>query len=199
MNKTFKKFIVALLIASLFVFPRAGVNGGVQAQDSFPPALEPYLSADGLTLYNSVAPLVVVVDDNPTMQGIQVPAEPEVEAAIEAAIADPGAARAAFSITYKAAGTTDPWGAACQTFPVEAKTAFNAAAAIWTSTLQSSVPITISACWSNELASGTLGRSGVGSSSRNFTGAPKTDTWYAAALANALYGSDLNPSEYDDY
>ncbi|HEY5271514.1 MAG TPA: hypothetical protein VII97_14340 [Anaerolineales bacterium] len=199
MDKTYKKFIVALLIASLFVFPMAGGYGGVQAQDSFPPALEPSLSADGLTLYNGVPPLVVVVDPNPVMQGIQVPAEPEVQAAIDAAVADPGTASAAFSITYVLDGGHDPWLADCQTFPAEAQTAFNAAAAIWTSTIQSPVPITISACWSNLGSPTILGRSGGAYSYLGFTGAPKPNTWYAAALANALHGSDLDPSAYDDY
>ena len=195
MNKSFNKFIVVLLVASLFVFPMAGVKGGVQAQGSFPPALEPSLSADGLTLYNGVAPLVVVVDPNPAMQGIQVPTEP----AVAAAIADPDATSAAFSFTYVAAGGTDPWGKTCQDFPAAAETAFNAAAAIWTSTIQSSVPITISACWSNLGSSSILGYSGGAPLRRDFTGAPKPNTWYEGSLANALHGSDLDPSAYDDY
>jgi hypothetical protein len=202
MNKTFNRFLIALVIASFCAFPLVGRIGEVQAQESFPPTLEPYLSADGLTLYNGVAPLVVVVDPNPAMQGIQVPAEPEVQAAIEAAVADPDATSAAFSITYKAAGTTDPWGAVCQAFPSNAKTAFNAAAAIWHSTLQSSVPITISACWSSPAympSPGTLGYSGGAYSYRNFPEAPKANTWYESSLANALHGSDLNASAYDDY
>jgi len=191
MNKTFKKFIVALLIASLFVFQMAGVNGGVQAQDSFPPALEPYLSADGLTLFNSVATLVVVVDPNPAMQGIKIPA-PEVDKAL----VDPAAASATFSFTYVDVGNQDPWGQVCTTFPENAKAAFNAAAAIWASTLQSSVPITIQACWAS-LSGTTLGYSGGQPLRRNFSGAPKTNTWYEGALANALNGSDLDPITFD--
>jgi hypothetical protein len=202
MDKAFKKFIVALMIASLFLFPMAGVNGSVQAEDSFPPTLEPSLSVDGLTLYNGVPPLVVVVDPNPAMQGIQVPAEPEVVAAIEAAVADPDTTSAAFSFTFMAAGDTDPWGAVCQDFPAAAKTAFNAAAAIWTATIQSPVPITISACWSSPAympSPGTLGYSGGATSYRDFTGAPKPNTWYESSLANALHGSDIDASKFDDY
>jgi len=194
MNKTFNKFIVALLIASLFVFPMAGVNGGVQAQDFYPPTLEPSLSADGLTLQNGVPTMVVMVDPNPAMQGIKIPA-PEVDKALS----NPAAANATFSITYVAAGGTDPWGKVCQDFPAAAKTAFDAAAAIWASTLQSSVPITISACWSNLGSSSILGYSGGADSYRDFTGAPKPNTWYESSLANALYGSDLDPTKYDDY
>jgi len=194
MNKTFNKFIVALLIASLFVFPMAGVNGGVQAQDFYPPTLEPSLSADGLTLQNGVPTMVVMVDPNPAMQGIKIPA-PEVDKSLS----NPAAANATFSITYVAAGGTDPWGKVCQDFPAAAKTAFDAAAAIWASTLQSSVPITISACWSNLGSSSILGYSGGADSYRDFTGAPKPNTWYESSLANALYGSDLDPTKYDDY
>lgn len=194
MNKPFNKLILVLLIASLFVFPSVGGNGGVQAQDFYPPTLKPSLSADGLTLHNGVPPLIVRVDPNPAMQGIKIPA-PEMDQAL----ADPAAANAAFSITYVAAGGTDPWGAVCQTFPEAAKTAFNAAAAIWTSTLQSSVPITISACWSNLGSPSILGYSGGAYSYRDFSGAPLAGTWYESSLANALHGSDLDATRFDDY
>jgi len=194
MNKTFKKFIVALLIASLFVFPMAGVNGGVQAQDSFPPALEPSLSADGLTLYNGVTPLVVVVDPNPAMQGIKIPA-PEVDKAL----ADLDAASATFSFTYVADGNEDPWHQVCTTFPDNAKTAFNAAAAIWASKLQSSVLITIQACWASLSDPNTLGYSGGQPLHRDFSWAPQANTWYQGSLANALYGSDLDSTSFDMY
>jgi hypothetical protein len=191
-NKIFNKFIVSLLIASLFVFPMAGVNGGVQAQDSFPPALEPYLSADGLALYNAAPTLVIKVDPNPAMQGIKIPA-PEMDKAL----ADPAAASATFSFTYVAAGNTDPWGQVCTTFPENAKTAFNAAAAIWASTLQSSVPITIKACWASLSSPTTLGYSGGAPLRANFSGAPKVNTWYEGSLANSLNGSDLDPATFD--
>jgi hypothetical protein len=199
MNKAIKGFIAGFLITSLFILPNKGGLGKVQAQNSFPPVLQPYLSADGLTLYNGVKPLVLVVDPDPARRGIQVPRAPEVQAAIDAAVADPIAASAAFSITFKAAGTTDPWDAVCAAFPAAAQTAFYAAAAIWTSTIQSSVPITISACWSN-LGSSILGYSGGYSMYRNFTGAPKENTWYASSLADALSGSERGlAGEYDDY
>ncbi len=197
MNRIFNKFIIALLIASLFVLPMVGVNGGVRAQDSFPPALEPYLSADGLTLYNAAPTLVIMVDPNPAMQGIKIPA-PE----FDKTLADPAAASATFQFTYVAAGGTDPWGAVCQDFPVAAQTAFNAAASIWANTLQSSVPITISACWSSPAympSPGTLGYSGGADNYRDFPGAPKPNTWYESSLANALHGSDLDATKYDDY
>ena len=72
MNKPFNKVILVLLIASLFVFPSVGENGGVQAQDFHPPTLEPSLSADGLTLYNSVTPLAGEVEQTAEAQSVPV-------------------------------------------------------------------------------------------------------------------------------
>jgi hypothetical protein len=110
-----------------------------------------------------------------------------------------GAASSTFSITYVAAGGTDPWGEVCQTFPAAAKTAFEAAAAIWATRLQSSVPVTIQACWADLGSPTILGYSGGAPLHRNFTGAPKTNTWYDGSLANSLAGSDLAPTSFDDY
>lgn len=194
MTKVFNKFVVALLVASFFVFPAIGATGEVQAQDAFPPELEPQLSEDGLTLYNGVTPLVIVADPNPEMQGLKA-----VGFTADDALADLGAATATFSISYVAAGGTDPWGETCQTFPAAAKTAFEAGAAIWATRLQSSVPVTIQACWADLGSPNTLGYSGGEPIHRNFTGAPKTNTWYFAALANSLAGFDLDPSSFDDY
>ena len=197
MKNKISRFVIALVIVCFFLLPQAGGMEGVQAQGPVPPVLRPYLSADGLTLYNGLPPLIVMADPNPAMQGIQVPATPE----IQAAMADPAAVNAAFSITYRAAGEIDypGWNAVCQTFPEAAKTAFNAAAAIWTSTIQSSVPIRISACWSNLGSSSILGYSGGEPLRRDFSGAPKANTWYAGSLADSLNGSDLDPTVYDDY
>jgi hypothetical protein len=198
-NRSLK--IASLLVALGLIFSLLNFVGVSTARAGgwIPPILAPVLSADGLSLANGVPLLVVTVDHNPAMQGIQVPRDPKIQAAIEAAVADPRGVNAAFSITYKAAGTSDPWGATCSTFPAAAKTAFNAAAAIWTATIQSSVPITISACWSNLGDPDVLGYSGGAYSYKNFTGAPKTNVWYESSLANALHGSDLGPSYFDDY
>ncbi len=202
MNKKIKKSIIALIIASFFVIPMAGVQGGAQAQGFHRPDNAPSVSEVGVAQSNIVPTLVIVADTNPAMRGIRIAPEPKVQAAIEAAVADPDATNALFSFTFKAAGTSDPWGAVCKTFPAAAQTAFNAAAAIWTATIQSSVPIAISACWSSAAympSANTLGYSGGAISYRDFTGAPKTGTWYESSLANALYGSDLDSSAPDDY
>ena len=57
--------------------------------------------------------------------------------------------------------------------------------------------ITIQACWADLGSSTTLGYSGGGSLYRDFTGAPRANTWYGASLANALSGSDLEPGVFD--
>ena len=152
----------------------------------------PYLSDDGNTLFNAVPPRVLIVDENPEMENLHSPLDPE----LAAAVAEDPTRGASFSITYKAAGTTDPWGASCTTFPAAAKTAFATAAAIWSNTVKSKVPITISACWASSLPSGILGYSGGQPLHRNYLGLPRMNTWYQGSLANALVGRDLS-SGYD--
>jgi hypothetical protein len=135
----------------------------------------------------------MVVDTNPAMQGLKVSGP-----AVSALGNGPGAS---FSITYIAAGIKDPLNQnqTCDVFPDNAKTALNAAAAIWANTLQSLVPITISACWTDLGSTSILGYSGGQPLIRDFIGAPKTGTWFFGALANAMSGSDLTPGYSDDY
>jgi len=73
--------------------------------------------------------------------------------------------------------------------------AFQFAANIWGATLNSSVTITIRATWealSCSTSSATLGSAGASGIFANFPNAPQTGTWYPAALANSLAGSDLD-------
>lgn len=75
--------------------------------------------------------------------------------------------------------------------------AFQFAAGIWGATLNGTVPITISAKWSPlscTATSGTLGSAGANGIQHDFPNAPFPNTWYSAALANELAGSDLNGS-----
>ncbi|HBG07103.1 MAG: hypothetical protein A2075_00405 [Geobacteraceae bacterium GWC2_58_44] len=174
-----------------------GENAGLAAgADLVLPALEPQLSNDGLMLDNAVPPLVIVADPNPESQNIQVPGPSAAEA-----LAAPESAISSFTFTYLAAGQQDLWGKSCGTFPEGAKTAFQAAAAIWGNKVQSAVPITIRACWSNLGSSTILGYSGATPIIRNFAGAPRLDTWYEQSLANALAGSRLgqNPDMHITY
>lgn len=163
--------------------------GGPSVGDHIPPPLMPQLSSDGNTLYDGVQPLIIVDRPKPAGELRRIPPPFNLTNL-------PEAATATFTITYIPAGGTDLWGEPCYTFPESAKSAFNAAAAIWGNLLQSSVPITIKACWAS-FSGSTLGYSGGGTRSRNFTNAPMSNTWYNASLANALSGSDLSPSNSD--
>ena len=74
--------------------------------------------------------------------------------------------------------------------------AFKFAADIWGATLSSGPKIIIRASWepmSCTADRGTLGSAGTVGLRQNFPNAPFTNTWYSAAQANALSGSDANP------
>ncbi|HUS10656.1 MAG TPA: hypothetical protein VMZ30_09340, partial [Pyrinomonadaceae bacterium] len=71
--------------------------------------------------------------------------------------------------------------------------AFQFAANIWGAMLSSSTTITVRADWqalSCTSDTAVLGSAGSVEIFRDFPGAPFTGTWYGAALANALSGSD---------
>lgn len=73
--------------------------------------------------------------------------------------------------------------------------AFQAAADKWGQTLNSIPTITVLASWpalSCTSTSAVLGSAGAASIWRNFIGAPRTNTWYGAALANSISAIDLN-------
>jgi hypothetical protein len=75
--------------------------------------------------------------------------------------------------------------------------AFQFAANIWGATLTSNVPITVKANWISlpcTPTSAVIGQAGANSIWSNFPGAPFNNTLYGDALANALTGSDLDPS-----
>jgi hypothetical protein len=83
----------------------------------------------------------------------------------------------------------------CLTFPDSAKTSLNFAAnGVWGKLLTSSVPIKIRACWA-DLPTGILGGAGPWDYYANRAGLPRSNTWYPAALANALAKTDVNGSD----
>jgi hypothetical protein len=98
---------------------------------------------------------------------------------------------ATITVNYLAGGTKDEFGNDCYTWPSSAQTAFDYAAGIWESLIDSSVPIEIDACWT-DLPSGVLGQSSPAAYYRDFSSAPVASTWYAVSLANALSGTDQN-------
>jgi hypothetical protein len=78
--------------------------------------------------------------------------------------------------------------------------AFQYAADLWAARLVSTIRITIDAAFSSlscTANSGTLGQAGPITASANVGGLPRSNTFYAAAAANALTGSDLAPSFSD--
>jgi len=155
-----------------------------------PAPLEPNLSSDGTTLYNAGRPVVYVANPEPSHEPMRVP--PPIDL-----LTAPESATSTFSITYAPNGDTDPWGETCYTFPSQAQTSFSAAANVWANIIQSSVPIRIRACWANLGSSSILGYSGGGTLYRDFSGAPRANTWYTKSLANALTGTDLGPAYFD--
>jgi len=78
--------------------------------------------------------------------------------------------------------------------------AFQHAASIWGAPLSSNVTIFIRASFNPltcNATSAVLGSAGPVTAHGNFTGAPFTNTWYHAALANKLAGADLSATNPD--
>src|SRR5262245_34767607 len=77
---------------------------------------------------------------------------------------------------------------------------FQQAAALWGAVLNSTIEIKVGSTFDAlfcDMTGGVLGLAGPNSVHRDFAGAPLASTWYAAALANSLAGSDLNPGVDD--
>jgi hypothetical protein len=75
--------------------------------------------------------------------------------------------------------------------------AFQFAANVWGATINSSVTITIRASWASlpcTSTTATLGQANSPKIFHDFPNAPFPGTWYTQALANALSGTDLDPS-----
>jgi hypothetical protein len=184
-------FVLSVLCVVLAV--AWGGYTSVQAQDGLddfvPSPLQAQLSEDGNTLESGVPPRIYIADPvNPVNVHYVPPPVPLVSL-------DPKRAVSSFSISYYAAGEKDPWDEPCYDFPADAKTAFSAAAAIWANTVQSTIPVSIKACWASLSSASILGYSGGGPLHRNFTGAKRTNTWYMGSLANSMAGSDLSTSK----
>jgi hypothetical protein len=79
-------------------------------------------------------------------------------------------------------------------FSPEAQQAFQRAVDIWSTLISSPAPIHVSASFQS-LQQGVLGAAGPTTVAANFSNAPFANTWYPAALANKLAGSDLNDSQ----
>lgn len=81
-------------------------------------------------------------------------------------------------------------------FPAEAQAALEYACDIWSFYLSSEITIWVEATWGT-LPPGALAGAGPVSIHSNFSGAPFTNRYYPAALANALAVQDLTPGQAD--
>jgi hypothetical protein len=79
-------------------------------------------------------------------------------------LVSPAAAMSTFLVTYNG-------------FTPQAQAAFQAAVNVWAAQIQSSVPIRVTANWTN-LGPGTLGSAGPRHLFGNFPGAPYPNTWF---------------------
>jgi S-layer homology domain len=100
-----------------------------------------------------------------------------------AALDGPRLASTQFAVTYDG-------------FTPQAQAAFQYAVDIWSAQLTSPVTIRVQAHWTS-LDPGVLGQAGASYYMRNFSGAPVSNTWYPAALANKLAGTDLVSNDDD--
>jgi len=131
-------------------------------------------------------PVPLMADPNPSTHRVR----PPPEAALRAEMGMPSVT-ATINVNFMSSGSM--FGNPCTAWSGPAQTAFSYAAALWAAKLQSSVPITVNACWAT-LGPGVLGSAGPVTFYSDFSGAPQAGTFYPIALANALAGSDLNGS-----
>ncbi len=179
-------FTLAIIFGVLAATLPAGASG-VYKERTLP--LMPQLSTDGKTLYNPGLIAVVVDDPNPSTERLSIPAPEQMIGSAHAT--------ASFQISYVPDGDAEIFeGHRCYAWPASAKAAVERAAEIWGNIIQSSVPITIRACW-YQADGNTLGFSGSPTVLRNFPNAPRSNTWYSPSLANSLAGEDRDPDDYD--
>lgn len=82
-------------------------------------------------------------------------------------------------------------------FSAEAQQAFQKAVDIWSSLIESPVPIRILAVW-QPITGSALGGASPGTYIRDFDGAPKVLTWYPVALAEKMTGQEFNEIDEPD-
>ncbi len=82
-------------------------------------------------------------------------------------------------------------------FTPEAQAAFQEAVNIWSTLIESPVPIRIRAEWT-QLPANVLGGAQASNYVGNFFGAPRVNVWYPIALAEKLLGREINASNQPD-
>lgn len=135
----------------------------------------------------------VAADDGPTAGSTQGASRPAAPATLFAG-GDDGKS------TYVAPRQTSSRRVASATFQVTyhgftraARLAFQSAVDVWAGRVTSTVPITVDATF-QPLGTNVLGSAGSNFIWRDFTGAPRANTWYVDAIANKRAGRQLDPS-----
>lgn len=82
-------------------------------------------------------------------------------------------------------------------FSADAQAAFQKAVDIWSSIIESPVPIRITAVW-QPISGSALGGASPGTYIRDFDGAQKVLTWYPVALAEKMTGQEFNDTDEPD-
>jgi len=181
MNKVgFRKWI-SVLVAAFVVFNVTGI--AIRPTSAASPTPQDLRSFRG-----EWQPVVVRHDPTPSKQRILAPVQ----------FSRMSVKSADIQVNYLPAGAIAPLGETCEAWPGDAITAFEYAASIWESLVNSPVTIIVDACWTQFSDPDVLGYGGADNYYRNFSGAPQADTWYPSALANALSGTDLGGSGAPD-
>ena len=81
-----------------------------------------------------------------------------------------------------------------QNVPAEEQIPIQAAINIWSDNWSSSTPVNVTASSQVETEPGVLASASAVNYFNNFSGAPDQTVWYSSAMANALSGKDLDPT-----
>ena len=107
-----------------------------------------------------------------------------------------GIANSTFQFRYT---PTPQYGDTCSTWPSQARAALEYAAQIWSTTINSTVPIVVDACWVTNMGPGILGHAGPQNFFYEVPNAPSATMLYSSALADGLAGSDQEAGAPDMY
>ena len=80
------------------------------------------------------------------------------------------------------------------TVPIVARSAVQAAIDVWSENFSSTVPVNVNVSWGRASSYGILAAASAKNNFANFPNAPDKTLYYAAALANALAGKDIDPT-----
>ena len=195
LNDTIYKIFILSLFATLLFSSR--LYAEANEMPNIPLTTSEFKLSDNGKLFNGGVAVPVWHDSIPSLLPY-IPAKISLDEVNTTGVAgvnslSVASANATITVNFLTSGT-DATGQACGSFPASAKAVFTAAANIWGSIIQSSVPIKIDACWASMSSSNILGYAGARALYRDFNNAPLSNTWYPIALANSLANTDLAPS-----